>query len=543
MLLPQLALEDLPARVLRQRVGEHHVLGPLVARQLLLGVGVHVVLGEPDAGLRHDDRRDRLDPRGVADAEHRDLGDPVELVDRLLHLPRRDVLAAGLDHVLLAVDHREVAVLGHHAEVAGVEPAARERLGGLLLVLVVAQRGVRGAVHDLADLARGHRLPVVVDQQRLDVDRRPARRAGVAQLLVGPQDRGERGHLGLAVEVPELHVGQPPSELLEHLDRHRRRAVVALAQRREVAGVEVGVPQQRDPHGRRAEQLRHPLPLDRREQGGGLGRGQDDAGGAEVDVHREEAVELRAVVHRQRVRLDVVGGHLAVDHARHVLADQRPRRQQHALGPRLRAARVHEAQRVVVGHRDLGVVGRARAPPVVHVLPAVVVAADPPPQGDRVVDRLLRRGEQRVVGHHRGSPGVPEDVADLVGVQHEVDRHEHHAELRGGEHQHRERPGVAREQREPVALGEPAGGERARGPVHRGVELGERVALLAVHHGELVGRTLGGAPQEIANGVLAGPRDGGGGVGAERHALTVDVPATSRAVRRSDRRVGRAGAR
>ena len=87
VLLPELPLEDLPARVLRQRVGEHDVLGPLVARQLLLGVRVDVVFGEPDAGLRHDDGRDRLDPRGVADAEHRDLGDPVELVDRLFHLP------------------------------------------------------------------------------------------------------------------------------------------------------------------------------------------------------------------------------------------------------------------------------------------------------------------------------------------------------------------------------------------------------------------------------------------------------------------------
>ena len=49
------------------------------------------------------------------------------------------------------------------------------------------------------------------------------------------------------------------------------------------------------------------LPLDRGEQRGGVGRGQDDAGGAEVDVDGEEAVQLRAVIHRQRMHLDVVG--------------------------------------------------------------------------------------------------------------------------------------------------------------------------------------------------------------------------------------------
>ena len=352
----------------------------------------------------------------------------------------------------------------------------------------------------------------------------------MAHLLVGPQDRGERGHLGLAVEVPEPHVGQPPSQLLEHLDGHRRRPVVALAQRREVAGVEVGVAQQRDPHRRRAEQLRHLLPLDRREQGGGLGRGQDDAGGAEVDVHGEEAVQLRAVVHRQRVRLDVVGGHLAVDHARHVLADQRPRRQQHALGPRLRAARVHEPQRVVVGHRDLGVVGRARAPPVVHVLPARRVAADPAPHARATCPPIAFSAVASSASSATiaDAPEWPRMKAissafsmKLIGTSTTPSFAVANTSTANDQE-------LRREQREPVALGEAPGGQRARGPVHRGVELGERVALVAVDDGELVGRALGGAAQEVAHRVLAGPRDGGGGVGAERHALTVDARATSR---------------
>src|ERR1700750_2137636 len=79
------------------------------------------------------------------------------------------------------------------------------------------------------------------------------------------------------------------------------------------------------------------------------------------------------------------------------------------------------------------------------------------------------------------------------------------------------------ELREPVALAQAPRRQSARGPVHRRVELGERVALGAVDDGELVGRALGGAPQEVAHRVLAAPRDGGGGVGAVRHALTVDA--------------------
>ena len=49
------------------------------------------------------------------------------LVERVLDLDRRDVLAARDDDVLGAVLELDVAVGMHHAEVAGVEPAARER--------------------------------------------------------------------------------------------------------------------------------------------------------------------------------------------------------------------------------------------------------------------------------------------------------------------------------------------------------------------------------------------------------------------------------
>ena len=337
-----------------------------------------------------------------------------------------------------------------------------------------------------------------------------------------PQDRGQRGHLGLAVEVPQLDVGQPLLQLAQHLHRHRRRAVVALAQAAQVGAVEVGVPQQRDPDGRRAEQLRDLLAGDRREDRRGVGGGQDDARRAEVDVDGEEAVELRAVVHRERVHLDVVGAHAAVDHAAHVLADQRPAGEHDALGAGLGAGRVHQPERVVVGDRDVRRAPVARPPPVVDVLPAGCRrgTGQPDPAPDAAVhagggQRLLRRRRQRVLAHHPGGAGVPEDERDLVRPQHEVDRHQDHAELGGGEREHRVLPGVVAEQRQPVALRQPARGEGVRRAVRRRLELRVREPEVTGDDGELV-RVPGGRPaQQVADGVLPGLRDRGAGLGAE----------------------------
>jgi hypothetical protein len=51
------------------------------------------------------------------------------LVEDLLDLARVDVVAAADDHVLLAVDDEEVAVLVDAGHVARVEPAVLDRLG------------------------------------------------------------------------------------------------------------------------------------------------------------------------------------------------------------------------------------------------------------------------------------------------------------------------------------------------------------------------------------------------------------------------------
>ena len=86
-------------------------------------------------------------------SDHRRLDDGFVGVEHLLDLARIDVEAAAKNHVLLAVHDRVAAVGIPHPDVAGVEPAAAQRL----------LRGVGSlqvALHDVvsadADLSHGH---------------------------------------------------------------------------------------------------------------------------------------------------------------------------------------------------------------------------------------------------------------------------------------------------------------------------------------------------------------------------------------------------
>ena len=216
----QLALEDLSARVLGQLVGDDDVARGLEAGEAVAAEARDLLGGQLVAGARHDDGGDGLDPARVRDAEHGRLGHRRVRVDDLLDLARGDVLAAGLDHVLLAVDDVEVALVVEDAEVAGVQPAVAERLGRLGGVVPVAEHRLRRAVHDLADLPGANRAAVVVDDLRLHVQRRAPGRAGLADLVLRPQHGRHRRHLGLAVEVEQPHSRQPLAEFGQHLDGH-----------------------------------------------------------------------------------------------------------------------------------------------------------------------------------------------------------------------------------------------------------------------------------------------------------------------------------
>ena len=287
--------------------------------------------------------------RSSRDADDRDLGDRGMPVQDLLDLARGDVLAARVDHVLLAVDDRQVAVRVHGRQIPGVKPAAGERRLGALGVVVVAGGDLRRAVHDLADLTGGDVAQLLIDHARGDVEHGLARRAGLGQLLVGAEGGGERAELGLAVVVPQPQVRQALAEVVDRLDGHDRGAVVALGQRAQRAGVEPLVLQQADPDRRRGEERGGAMLRDRGEDRVRGGRGQDHVRRAQVEPGHDEAVHLRAVVERQRVQHHVGRGVLAGDDARDVLGQQALVGQHRALRGRLRAARVG----------DLGDVGRS----------------------------------------------------------------------------------------------------------------------------------------------------------------------------------------
>ena len=68
----------------------------------------------------------------VAGGDHGRLKHRWMPIQSRLHLDRGDVLAAGDDDVLGAVLDLDVTVGVHHAEIAGVEPAAREGFCGRL---------------------------------------------------------------------------------------------------------------------------------------------------------------------------------------------------------------------------------------------------------------------------------------------------------------------------------------------------------------------------------------------------------------------------
>lgn len=223
-----------------------------------------------------------------------------------------------------------------------MKPATGERGRSLDGIVVIAGEQMRRAVHDLADFTDLDVLHRRVDHARLDVEHRLAGRAGLAELVVGPQHGGERCDLGLAVKIPELDVGQAALEFEQDLHRHDRGAVVTFLQCRQVGLVEIRRAQHRDPDRRRREERRDPVRLDQRQNvvRGRLAR--NHAGGAKIDLRSEKDVELGAVIERQCVQEFVIYTHAAVDDAADILPHYGFMGQHRALGQGLRAAGVDD---------------------------------------------------------------------------------------------------------------------------------------------------------------------------------------------------------
>src|SRR6516225_7337442 len=124
--LPELvakgALEYLSGGTDRHGLHEADFLGHLVARDHGAAMLEDVLLRGVRALLQDDDGSDTLAPTGIGGTHDGRHGDRGMRCDRLLDFRRVDVLAAGDDHVLGAVDDVEQSVTVPIASVTAVIP-------------------------------------------------------------------------------------------------------------------------------------------------------------------------------------------------------------------------------------------------------------------------------------------------------------------------------------------------------------------------------------------------------------------------------------
>ena len=107
-------------------------------------------------------------------------------VQHLFDFPAGDILAACLDHVLLAIHDVQQPEFVVVAEVSGVKPSAAEGFRRPDGVVEVAQHEMRAAVCDLAYGPLWDRCVGVVENRGFDVDGGPPGGARVVPLLCGP---------------------------------------------------------------------------------------------------------------------------------------------------------------------------------------------------------------------------------------------------------------------------------------------------------------------------------------------------------------------
>ena len=321
---------------------------------------------------------------------------------------------------------REVALVVEAADVAGVQPAAAQGLGGGLGLVPVAGHDDVAADDDLADLADRKLAVGVVDDADLDVGAGDADAlhavAPAGMVPVGVVGLGQGGDRHRRLALP-VDLGQARPEhgqgVLQVGQVHRCAAVDDRLQVGEVGVGDRRVAGQPLHHGGGGEE-RHPRPAPQ-ERGdlvpvdaAGLRQDADRAAG-----HVGQAVEPRTVRQRRGVedavlrphRVDV--GEVAERHHEQVAVGERG-----ALGPSGRAARVEEPRRVLRLPVDERRRRRRREP----VPPLAGRHHRRLQRGDGADERLDVVG-MVLVGHDDGRPAVVEDVGDLVAMETSVDRH------------------------------------------------------------------------------------------------------------------------
>jgi len=112
--------------------------------------------------------------------------------------------------------------------------------------------------------------------------------------------------------------------------------------------------------------------------------------------------------------------------------------------------------------------------------------------------RLLGGGDQIVLDDKAVGPAVAEDERDLLGGQHEVDRHQHHPGASRRERENGVLPAVVRKQRDSIAGCKAVVPQSCRGSVDEFVEFREGQLDITVDDGRLVGIPTCGASRDVA---------------------------------------------
>lgn len=511
----QLEFLDLPGRRLRQ-LAEPHRLRNLVCGEQQPAVRDDLLLGRRHSVAQLDERARHLAPLRIRqrdDGRDRDGRMPVQ---RVLDLDARDVLAARDDDVLAAVLDADVAVGRQHAQVARVEPAARERLVGRMRVLQVALHADVAAEHDLADrLAVGrhgrHRVGIEHRRARLQVVAHALPRVQLRDFVVGqriPVRLLRADGRGPVYFGEPVHVREVEADLL-HFRDHRGRGRRARDERmhfvrdpRAPFGRRV---RDRALHDRRAAVMRDALAADQVEH-------ELRVELAQAHVHararrdRPRKAPAVAVEHRQRPQVDRVLRHVPFED----VADRGQIRAAMVVDDALRIAR---RPRRVVQRDRIPFVGRQRprVPRIAAFEECLVVGRAVKTRrvgGHRVGDaddREPRHLERRAVRELREF-GVDDQHLRLAVTQHEEHRRDVEPRVQrvedGARHRHAEvRLDHLRDVRQQrghcVAAPDARAFERAREPPRARIGLAPRAAHVAVHDGEALAVHLGRARDEI----------------------------------------------
>ena len=433
-----------------------------VAREL-----AQLVLG--GAGARFEDHEGvwRLAPSLVGQPDDSGFLDSRVAQQHAFHFDGRDVLAPADDDVFDPVADLDVPVRMNDGAIARVKPAALERFGRGLGIVVVALHHHVAANHDLAhgltiprhlaaavvddrELARGDQLHALTRLQDCAFLWRQAR-------MFGPRltDGDEGCGLGQSVDVNDL----PAEVVLDTADGGRCRRCARGENPQPSAhtlaelGWRVGHP---DQDGWRGTQHRNLFCVDQLEDSRWLDASQADVPAANRGDHPDKCPAV-AVEHRQRPQVRVAGGHRHVRERSNRVDVRVAVGDHHALRSGRRTARVVDAEQIAFADLRLEELAARATYELLIVQPAVACAFE----RNEVLDvrNLVTNAVDRVqvigMGTHHPGAAVADDVGKVVGDQPVVDRHQHGAELRHGVEGFELRMRVRRDVRHAVAVADP----------------------------------------------------------------------------------------